>query len=215
VHLIEHAVKSPCRTVIVSTGCIALFISDKLLAVEEAEYQLVLSEGDMEVREYAPSIVAETVVEGDFEDAGNKALRLVFQYIDGNNRAGDKIAMTAPVTQGRRGEKIAMTAPVSQRVAKTGWAVSFMMPADYTMDTIPAPLDPRVVIREILAYRAAVVRYPGCWSERNYSENLERLRQWAAEQHLTVTGDPVWARYDAPFIPWFLRRNEILLPLLE
>lgn len=191
----------------------ALCASGSALAIEEAKYQVVRSDKNIELREYAASIVAETVVEGDFEEASNLAFRKLFNYIDGNNRARAEIAMTAPVSQEKRAEKIAMTAPVSQQAAKNGWAVSFMMPASYSMDTIPEPLDPSVVIREVPAYRAAAIRYSGFWSEKNYREHLDEMLEWLAAEGLTVTGDPVWARYNAPFTPWFLRRNEILLRL--
>lgn len=207
--------KFACRTLIVTTVGLSLLVSDRLLAVEEAEYRVIYSEGDMELREYAPSIIAETLVEAGFEDAGNAAFRLLFNYISGENRAREEIAMTAPVSQEQRSEKIAMTAPVSQRGTETGWAVSFMMPASYRMETIPEPLDSRVVIREIPAYRAAAVRYSGFWSEENYVEHLEKLRQWIAAQGLAAAGEPIWARYNAPFTPWFMRRNEILLPVSE
>jgi hypothetical protein len=106
-----------------------------------------------------------------------------------------------------------MTSPVSQQASDSGWAVSFMMPASYTMDTIPEPLDPAVTIREIPPYRAAVIRYSGFWSEKNYRKHLDKLQQWIGSEGLDASGVPVWARYNAPFTPWFMRRNEILLRL--
>ena len=139
---------------------------------------------------------------------------LVCRYIDGNNKGREEIAMTAPVSRERRSEKIAMTAPVSQQASDDGWAVSFMMPAAYTMDSIPEPLDSEIIIREIPSYRAAVIRYSGFWSENNYQEHLEQLQQWIAAEGLQASGDAVWARYNAPFTPWFMRRNEILQRVL-
>lgn len=198
------------QTLLLFFAGFTLFCSQALLAIEEAEYRVIRSEGEMELREYAPSIVAETVVEGDFEDAGDLAFRPLFRYIDGNNRGREEIAMTAPVSQERRSEKIAMTSPVSQQASNDGWVVSFMMPAAYTMDSIPEPLDPAVRIREIPSYRAAVIRYSGFWSEKNYREHLDQLEQWIAAEGLQAIGDPVWARYNAPFTPWFMRRNEIV-----
>lgn len=189
----------------------ALIASGDTLAIEEAEYRVIESDDNIELREYARSIVAETYVEGDFEEASNLAFRKLFKYIDGNNRAREEIAMTAPVSQEKRAEKIAMTAPVSQQASEAGWAVNFMMPASYTMETIPQPLDPAVAIREVPVYRAAVIRYSGFWSEENYREHLDVLLKWVSEAGLKTTGEPVWARYNAPFTPWFLRRNEILL----
>ena len=203
------------RRALVTTAALAMLAVSPVQAVEEAEYTVVREDGDVEIREYAPAIVAETVVSGDFEDAGNAAFRKLFKYIDGNNRTGGEIAMTAPVSQEQRGEKIAMTSPVSQEASENGWAVAFMMPASFTMETIPQPNDPAVVIREVPAYRAAAIRYSGTWSEKNYQEHLRKLKSWLQESGLKPAGDPVWARYNAPFTPWFMRRNEILVPLAE
>ena len=191
---------------------VTVFASGSLMAIEEAKYRVVLADGPIEIRDYEPSIVAETVVSGDFEKAGNSAFRQLFRYIDGNNVVQEKIAMTAPVSQ-ERSEKIAMTAPVGQQSAPGGWAVSFMMPASYTMETIPEPKDDRVAIREIPAWRAAAIRYSGFWSEKNYREHLAELNAWLEANGYQRAGEPVWARYDAPFKPWFLRRNEILIPV--
>jgi effector-binding domain-containing protein len=182
-------------------------------AVEEAEYRVLLEDGPFELREYAPSIVAETAVDANFEDAGNRAFRTLFRYIDGNNVAQKEIAMTAPVSQEPSSEKIAMTSPVEQRASESGWVVSFMMPSSYTMETIPQPSDPAVRLRAIPAYRAAAIRYSGFWSEARYREHLQELTAWIERQGLETAGDPVWARYDPPFKPWFMRRNEILIPV--
>lgn len=184
-----------------------------LKAIEEAKYSVIEQSGDIELREYAPSIVAETVVEDDFKDAGNRAFRPLFKYISGDNETNDEIAMTSPVSQQKASEKIAMTAPVSQQPSGDGWVVSFMMPASYTIRTIPKPTNPEVRIREVPAFRAAVIRFSGRWTEKNYLEHLQELQAWIGQQQLTVTGDPVWARYDPPFKPWFMRRNEILIPV--
>jgi hypothetical protein len=184
------------------------------LAAEEAEYRVLKQDGAFELREYAPSIVAETVVDAEFEDAGSRAFRKLFRYIDGHNVAQQEIAMTAPVSQAPAGQKIAMTAPVAQSPSEGGWVVSFMMPASFTMDTIPQPSDPAVQVRAMPGYRAAVIRYSGFWSEERYRAQLQDLQSWIAGQGLEAAGDPVWARYDPPFKPWFMRRNEILIPVL-
>jgi effector-binding domain-containing protein len=191
---------------------VIVFASSSLMAIEEAKYRVVLKDGPIEIRNYEPSIVAETVVSGEFEDAGDSAFRRLFRYIDGNNVSQEEIAMTAPVSQGRS-EKIAMTSPVGQQSAPGGWAVSFMMPASYTMETIPEPKDDSVAIREVPAYRAAAIRYSGFWSEKNYQEHLTELNTWLDANDYRRAGEPVWARYDAPFKPWFMRRNEILIPV--
>lgn len=188
-------------------------MAESAMATEEAKYTVAVKQDDLEVREYEPSIVAEVIVNDSFEDASGAAFRKLFKYISGDNTGRNKIAMTAPVAQKAEPEKIAMTSPVGQRKAEQGWAVSFMMPASYTMETIPVPDDSAVVLREIPAYRAAAIRYSGRWSEKSYKKHLASLLEWIESENLEVIGEPVWARYNAPFTPWFMRRNEILIPI--
>jgi hypothetical protein len=183
------------------------------MAVEEAKYTVAEKAGACELRDYEPVVLAETVVTGSIEEAGNAAFRRLFAYISGANQATNKIAMTAPVSQEARSEKIAMTAPVSQERAKDGWAVSFMMPAGSTLDTLPTPTDPTVTLRLVPARRMAAIRYSGFWSEKRYLQHKKELDTWIQEKGLAITGEPVWARYNPPFTPWFLRRNEILIPV--
>jgi hypothetical protein len=192
---------------------LTLTVANTAMAIEEAPYTVIKAEGMFELRDYAPQILAEIIVDGDLEGAGSKAFRPLFDYISGGNTARSKIAMTAPVSQEQPGEKIAMTAPVSQQRAQGEWAVSFMMPAAYTMETLPAPLDPRIMLRQIPARRVAAVRYSGFWSEAKYLLHKEKLERWIAANGLAASGEPVWARYNAPFTLWFLRRNEVLIPV--
>ena len=182
-------------------------------AIEEATYTVLKKDGRFEIRAYAPHILAETVVEGTLEEAGDKAFSRLFRYISGENRSRDNVAMTAPVSQEPAGQKIKMTAPVGQQRAQEKWAISFMMPASYTLATLPVPVDPQVTLRQVPARRMAAVRYSGFWSEKNYLRYKSALESWIHEKRLTRAGDPVWARYNPPFTPWFLRRNEILIPV--
>jgi hypothetical protein len=152
-------------------------------------------------------------VEGDLEEAGNKAFNRLFRYISGDNRSRIKVAMTAPVSQQPMGEKIKMTAPVGQRRVQEKWAVSFMMPASYTLKTLPEPEDPNITLRQVPVRRMASVRYSGFWSEKRYLKYKSELLSWIQERGLTIVGDPIWARYNPPFTLWFLRRNEILIPV--
>jgi len=152
-------------------------------------------------------------VEGDLEGAGNKAFNRLFQYISGNNRAQSRVEMTAPVSQQPEGKKIAMTAPVGQQRVQEKWSVSFMMPASYTLETLPQPLDPKVTLRELPSRRMAVVRYSGFWNEEGYLRNKSDLEFWIDRMGLAIIGEAVWARYNSPFSLWFLRRNEVLIPV--
>ena len=183
------------------------------MAIQEAKYEMVKKDNKFEIRDYAPHILAETVVEGDIKDAGNTAFKRLFRYISGDNRSREKVAMTAPVSQQPVGEKIKMTAPVGQQRVKESWAVSFMMPASYTLETLPEPENPKVTLRQVPARRMAAIRYSGFWSEKGYLRYKLELESWIHEKGLTIVGDPIWARYNPPFTPWFLRRNEILIPV--
>lgn len=184
-----------------------------VLGVEKVQYDVIEKNDAIEIRQYEPYLVAETLVDADFNDAGNVAFRLLFDYISGANRTQESIAMTAPVTQQPKSEKIAMTAPVTQQAAEGSYAVSFVMPAKYTLDTLPQPTDPAVIVRQVPGYRAAVIRYSGGWSQKNYQAKKAALEAFIKDNNLTVAGEPIWARYDPPFQLWFLRRNEVIIPV--
>jgi hypothetical protein len=218
--LLGDAVCKSSKAVIIKlliriTVAVAIIIIGALdaMAIEEAKYEVVKKDNKFEIRDYAPHILAETIVEGDVEDAGNKAFKRLFRYLSGDNRSRDKVAMTAPVSQQPMGEKIKMTAPVGQQRVKESWAVSFMMPAAYTLENLPEPEDPKVSLRQVPARRMAAVRYSGFWSEKGYLRYKLELESWIHEKGLTIEGDPIWARYNSPFTLWFLRRNEILIPV--
>jgi effector-binding domain-containing protein len=181
------------------------------VAYETPNYQVVEELGTIEIREYAPYLVAETSVEGDLENAGNAGFRILASYIFGDNQGEQKIAMTAPVSQEKSaGSKIAMTAPVTQERAGDRFAIQFVMPSKYTLETLPKPNDPRIDVREVPARKFAAIRYSGTWSRKNYETHLAQLREALAANGYEAIGEPIWARYDPPFKPWFLRRNEIL-----
>ncbi|PTQ90712.1 SOUL family heme-binding protein [Agitococcus lubricus] len=188
-------------------------LGKQALAIEEAKYTVLKKEGALELRQYAPHIVAETVVESDFEEAGNKAFRRLFNYISGHNEARQDIAMTTPVSQAAKGEKIAMTVPVGQQPSGNNWVVSFTMPASYTLDTLPKPKDSQVILRQVPEHYVAAIRYSGFWSQKSYNHHKQQLEAWIKQQSVKTTGEAIWARYNAPFTPWFFRRNEILMPV--
>ncbi|MDE2082677.1 MAG: heme-binding protein [Burkholderiales bacterium] len=182
-------------------------------AIEEPRYTVERQFDGIELRDYAPRIAAEVIVPGPADEAGSQGFRILAAYIFGKNQGRQSIAMTAPVTQVAEPQKIAMTAPVTQEPTAGGYAVQFMMPAAYTLQTLPAPLDPRIRFKEVAGGRYAVIRYSGWWSDANYRQHLTRLRQAVAAAGLRTTGEPVYARYDPPWMPWFMRRNEIWLRL--
>ena len=217
--VMSTAASSVSRRTAAAVG--ALLISGCTVAkIQEPHYVTQIREGDFEVRQYGARVVAETAVPGEWSEAGNEGFRRLAGYIFGKNRRVAKIAMTAPVAQAPlktndESVKLPMTAPVAQHREGDSWTVAFTMPEGETMATLPAPEDPRVVLREVPPLRVAVVRFSGRWTDANMKEHEAELRRWTHDRHLTVVGDAEINRYDPPFKPWFLRRNEVWLPLAE
>ncbi len=188
------------------------------LAIEEPRYELIQTYPEFELRRYEPHLIAEMRVSGDFDGVGNTAFRVLADYIFGNNRRREDIEMTAPVSQrSSESEEIGMTAPVKQQPAAAdgSYVVSFVMPARYTLDTLPEPVDERIQIREEPGRLMAARRYSGRWTRANYEDNLKALREGLAQTGLRPIGAPVYARYNSPFSLWFLRRNEVLVEVQE
>ena len=183
-------------------------------AVEEPDYEVVRKFDDVELRRYAPYVVAEVVLDASADDAGSRAFPILAGYIFGKNKGEKKFAMTAPVTQAAAAPvRLDMTAPVTQAAVDSGMRVQFVLPKTVTIETAPEPLDPRVRLRQEPASTRAVIRYSGGWSQRNYLEHLGRLKAALDAAGVASEGEPVLARYDAPYVPTFLRRNEIWLAL--
>ena len=182
-------------------------------AVEEPEYEVVRALADIELRRYAAYAVAEVVVAGPASEAGSQGFPILAGYIFGKNKGERKMAMTAPVTQAALPVKLEMTAPVTQTTLADGFLVQFVLPKGVTAASAPEPLDARVKLREVPPSVVAVIRYSGFWSQSNYDEHLTRLQSALGAAGLAWTGEAVYSRYNAPFTPWFMRRNEIWLHL--
>lgn len=185
------------------------FAGTTCMATKEPAYKVTKADGDFEIREYASYCIAETFVSSpDFSDASNEGFRRLFRYISGGNRSKADIEMTAPVTSSKS-EKIEMTAPVTSTRSVDGYLIAFVMPERLSLATTPTPDDSSIHIREIPGRRVAVVRFSGRWTSTSMEEHGEELMEWLSKNGLKPTGTPVVARYDPPFMPWFLRRNEI------
>jgi len=197
----------------VATAALAAtaFNLDVAMAVEEASYEVLESDDNFELRRYAPQIVAETVVEGDFDDVGNEGFRRLSGYIFGKNRKQHSVSMTAPVSQEPASEKIAMTAPVNQKADGDAWRITFVMPAQYDLEELPIPEDDRVVLKEVGPRLVASIRYSGTWNRDRYQTQEAELLKVLESRGLEPRAAPIFARYNAPFVPWFLRRNEVLI----
>ncbi len=182
-------------------------------AIEEPDFQVIRKFDNVELRQYAPYVVAEVVLDTTAEDAGNQAFPILAGYIFGKNKGEKKFAMTAPVTQSAAPMRMDMTAPVTQAAVAGGMRVQFVLPKGVTLATAPEPVDARVQLREVPAAAWAVIRYSGMWSQSNYNEHLAELKAALQTAGVATQGEPVLARYNGPMTPWFMRRNEVWLAL--
>lgn len=181
--------------------------------VEQARYVVVEQHGNIEIRNYDPMIIAEAEVVGEREGAINQGFRLIADYIFGNNTSSQEVAMTAPVTQ-QASEKIAMTAPVTQQVSEAGkWKVHFVMPAAYSMKTLPRPVNKGVLLKEIPAKRYAVIRFSGIASNKRLEQETKDLERFIKDKQLISQGEPVFAFFNPPWTLPFLRRNEVMIEI--
>lgn len=192
---------------------------ESAMAIEEPKYEVRTSQAPFELRHYAPTLIAQTLVEGDMDAASNKGFRLIADFIFGNNLAAGseqaaKIAMTAPVTVEPQSSKIAMTAPVTiepQLGSAQQWRVHFVMPSQYTLANIPKPKNSAVTLHELPSKYFVVHRYSGFNTEARVQEKTDEALAWAKQQSLKVVGTPQLSRYDPPWTLPMFRRNEIMV----
>ena len=176
----------------------AVLLGGYVLAVEEPAFRNVLKDGAFEVRDYPALVVAETIVSGGQKEAASQGFRRLAGYIFGANPAKRKIAMTAPVAQTLSGDQ---------------WIVRFTMPADFTLATLPEPNDAHVKLRETPSARYAVVRFSGLARPDEVARQTTALTRWIAGRQLKATGPATLAQYNPPWTLWFLRRNEVMIPI--
>ena len=183
--------------------------------VESLKYSVVEKQGKMEIRQYDPYIEARTVMGESFDGSQNSGFRVLADYIFGNNKSKQKIAMTAPVMRKEDSEKIAMTAPVLMKPGQEGsWVMSFSMPSKYKMDDLPDPVDERVELREVDSKFVAAFRFTGFWDDEKVQKKGAELKKWLETQGgYTVVSEVQFAGYDPPWTIPFLRRNEVLFEL--
>ena len=206
------------------TGHVALFLSLALFTTgcstfgirnsEMPDYEVLMKEGNKEIRYYEPYIVAKTTVQGEFKEAQSAAFRILAGYIFGANEKQQEISMTAPVVQKPAAERetIPMTAPVIQRPSEDGWVMTFMMPSNYTLEDLPNPIDKRVILEAVPARYTAALRYTWLGSKARNDEKAAELQAWLAGlKGYEPISPPMYAGYDPPWTLPFLRRNEIMI----
>ncbi|MDX2412613.1 MAG: heme-binding protein [Woeseiaceae bacterium] len=191
------------RSMIISLFAMTILFTPgrSAMAIEEPDFDVLAESESYEVRRYEPYLVAEVDVVGDGSDG--RAFRVLAGYIFGGNEGREKMQMTAPVESRDKS--------LDDEEATT---YAFVMERKYTLDTLPQPEDKRIRLLERSGRVVAVRRYSGGWSESKFAENRRVLLDALIRDKITVTGDAELARYDSPFKPWFLRRNEVLIPIV-
>lgn len=203
------------RFALLAAAIISVLLPMSAGATEEPPHSVLLKDGKYEIRQYEPTIVAEVEISGDMRRAGNSGFRPLADFIFGNNTARSKIDMTAPVTR-VKSEKIAMTAPVTRTLNDNDtWTVAFVMPDEWTMDTLPLPNNPEVRVREVPGELMATVKFSGAGRERTFEKKEAALRAWILEHGHEAIGPPRYAGYNAPFVPGPFRRNEVMIPIAK
>jgi len=192
-------------------------ISADLMAVEEPAHQVLLSEQNMEIRSYEPMLLAEVEVSGSMRSAGNQGFRTLADYIFGNNIAAEASTdeLSGQLSQ-RKSQKIEMTAPVARvETSADTWTVSFVMPSEWTLDTLPKPNNPDVLIRQQPESLMASIEFSGRASENDHRVREQELRRWLAEIGYEALAEAQYAGYNPPWTLGPFRRNEVLIPVAE
>jgi hypothetical protein len=183
---------------------------------EQQKYTVLDRVGPAEIRQYAACVVADVVLRGSIEGAGNRAFGPLAAYIGGRNRSNTSLAMTAPVLQEATSERLAMTAPVLQEAGDDGaWVVSFVLPGDRSLEAYPEPTDPQVSLRALAPHEAAALRWSGRWTAGNVADRTSELLALLQDSEWHPDGAVRWARFDPPWKPAFLRHNEVVVPVLR
>jgi hypothetical protein len=192
------------------------------MATEEPKFSIIEKSEPFELRAYAPQLIAEVKVEGDLDTASSQGFRLIAAFIFGQNQVSEKISMTVPVgIETAQSTKIAMTVPVGIEASKDSakginqWVFSFVMPSEYTMATLPKPLNPLVTIRELPAQKRAAITFSGFYNDAKVLEKTKALEEWVKSKQWQTIGSPQFARYNPPWSIPFMRRNEILITVRD
>ena len=197
---------------ILNSGCSVFGIR----TYEMPKYEVILKEGNKEIRYYESYIVAKTTVKGEFKEAQGAAFRILAGYIFGGNERKQEIAMTAPVVQKPTAEreKLQMTAPVIQSPSEEGWVMTFMMPSAYKIEDLPSPKDRRVRFETVPARYVAIIRYTWFGNESRNERKANELEEWIAGlKEYEPISSPMYAGYDPPWTLPFFRRNEMMIEI--
>ena len=192
----------------------AAMIGPIMSNVEVPAYKILKKEQNIEIRQYPPLIIAEVKTAGSRQASISDGFRILADFIFGNNEGEKQLSMNGPITQ-QEGIKIAMTAPVQQEKTDAEWAISFIMPSKFSIDTIPNPINDRIKIIQIPSKRYAVITFSGRSTEANLTKHTNKLEIYMNESSYSKVGNAKYAFYNPPWTLPFLRRNEVQFELPE
>jgi hypothetical protein len=201
-------------TVLVGIIILASLAGNFMSDVEQPEYKLIRSKGDIEIRDYSPMILAEVEVGGERKQAISDGFKILADYIFGNNTLNKNIELTAPLTN-EQSKKMAMTAPVIQKQHMGKWKIRFIMPKKYTLQTVPKPNSKNVTLILLPATRFAVIRFSGLVNDQDIKQHTSELQAYILDQKLSSIGEPLLAFYNPPWTLPFLRRNEVMIEIKD
>ena len=193
-----------------------IFITNQLMATEEPKFTVLLQEGSLEIREYEPRIIAHVKTTGDFDDASSKGFKMLADFIFGNNTINNtskKISMTAPVSASLSSKKISMTAPVLAENNNNEWSIAFVMPKEFTIETLPVPNNQNIRITALPKEKFAVIVFSGLVRESSYDKKVNLLNEFIKKKKLIPLSTIQIARYNPPWTLPFFRRNELLIKI--
>lgn len=188
------------------------FLGNIMSNVEQPKYEVLRSKGNIELREYEPMIIAEVEVSGERKEAIRQGFKILADFIFGNNVSKKRMEMTAPITN-QLSKKMAMTAPVMQEEDMDKWKVRFVMPAKYSLETLPKPNCNAVTLIPVPAKRFAVIRFSGLADDASIKQHTQELEAYIFAVNIKMIGKPVFAFYNPPWTVPFLRRNEVMIEI--
>jgi hypothetical protein len=183
------------------------------MSTEQPEFDLIEQHNDFQLRRYAPMIIAQVEVAGDMGDASSSGFRLLADYIFGNNVVAPSTELTSQISQ-PESVKIDMTAPVSRMASGDNrWLVSFVMPRQWTIDSLPKPTNSQIKIVEVPAHTAAVIEFSGLGRQTSYEKKQAELINWIASKGYELIDEARYAAYNPPWTLPPFRRNEVIIPV--
>jgi DNA gyrase inhibitor GyrI len=171
------------------------------MANEEPDYIVLKKESDIEIRQYKNFLTASIEMEGDRKEAIGKGFRSLFKYISGENKNKESISMTVPVMQKSTGNN--------------KWSISFVVPKKFDLKNVPQPDNKNIQIKNNFDLKVIAITFSGLFSDGNIEENETKLRNYIKEKGIKIEESAIYAGYNAPWTPWFLKRNEVLFKLVS